>query len=104
MKAEFRTDRDKDELALRAAVKWHNSRKMEPEARRTEFRTDNTEGYDETDLKNLNAAWDEITGHGAPTDSDDIGAQSMLQHWSEKLLSEYDAGKRGERLTAWFYA
>jgi len=67
-----------------------------------EFRTDNTEGYDAADLKARNAAWDEITSHGAPTDSDDIWAQSMLQNWAERLLAAYDDGKRGKQLTAWF--
>lgn len=74
-------------------------------ARPDRFRMDNTEGYSADDLAALNAAWRQITSHGAPAeDTDDIGEASMLDHWSERLLAEYDAGKRGERLVAWFYA
>ncbi len=69
------------------------------------FREDNTQGYDAAELADLNTAWEQITSHGAPSDDDDdIAVKSMLNNWSETLLSEYDAGKRGAGLTAWFYA
>lgn len=68
------------------------------------FRLDNTQGYSKHDLTLLNAAWDQITSHGAPADpTDDLAAQSMLDQWAEQLLAHYDAGCRGERLVAWFY-
>jgi hypothetical protein len=69
------------------------------------FRDDNTEGYDAGELVELNAAWERIMSHGAPAeDDDDMAVRSMLDHWSETLLAEYDAGKRGGNLVAWFYA
>jgi len=60
------------------------------------FRRDNTEGYDAADLAELNAAWDRlaISAH----DSSDIVAASMQDHLSEKLLSRFDAGERGDAL------
>jgi hypothetical protein len=69
----------------------------------TQFRDDNTNGYDAAELAELNAAWTRIASHGAPLDSDDIAVRSMLDNWSETLLAEYAAGKRGADLTAWFY-
>jgi len=71
----------------------------------TRFRQDNTQGYDAADLTELNSAWEQITSHGgyALEDGDDA-SKSMLDNWSETLLSEYDSGKRGESLVAWFYA
>jgi hypothetical protein len=69
------------------------------------FRTDNTDGYDERELAELNAAWQKITSHGAPDErDDDPDIQSMFEHWQAELLASYDAGKRGEALVAWFYA
>jgi hypothetical protein len=72
----------------------------------TRFRQDNTQGYGDAELGELNAAWNRITSHGgyALEDSDLIHDKSMLDHWSETLLSEYDAGKRGDALVEWFYA
>jgi hypothetical protein len=67
------------------------------------FRGDNTEGYDASELAELNAAWRQITSHGVDTGSDDLAIQSMLDHWEAELLSTYDAGNRGEDLVAWFY-
>jgi hypothetical protein len=42
----------------------------------TQFRADNTDGYDAAELAELNAAWTRITSHGAPLDSDDIAIRS----------------------------
>ncbi len=68
------------------------------------YRQDNTEGYAEAELAELNAAWGQITSHGVTVDDDDMATESMLGNWSETLLAEYDAGKRGDALVAWFYA
>jgi hypothetical protein len=70
------------------------------------FSPDNTKAYDATALTELNAAWQQITSHSAYSldHSDDLETKSMLDSWSETLLAEYDAGKRGKDLTAWFYA
>ena len=71
-----------------------------------QFHEDNTDGYSVDELAELNAAWARITSHGAYAldDPDDLTSRSMLDNWAETLLAEYDAGKRGEALTAWFYA
>ena len=57
-------------------------------------------------MAELNNAWDQITSHGgfAFEDSDDLAGLSMLDNWSETLPAAYDDGKRGDALTAWFYA
>ncbi len=68
------------------------------------YRQDNTEGYDQAELAELNAAWSQITSHGVMVGADDIATRSMLDNWSETLLAEYAAGKRGDDLVAWFYA
>lgn len=72
----------------------------------TRFTAQNTDHqYNNSELHELNVAWDGITSHGAPDeDTDDIAIQSMLDNWAETLLAEYAAGKRGPDLTAWFYA
>lgn len=67
------------------------------------FTCHNTDGYDTDALLALNAAWEEITSHGAPDDEGDLAVKSMLDHWSEKLLLSYDQGNRGSALVAWFY-
>jgi hypothetical protein len=67
------------------------------------FRADNTEGYNEQELDELNAAWRQIASHGVVEDADDLAVQSMLDHWESELLVNYDAGKRGDALVAWFY-
>jgi hypothetical protein len=64
------------------------------------FRSDNTEGYNADDLAALNAAWERINRHGGNTLAED---DPLLDHWAETLLAEYDAGKRGDALVAWFY-
>jgi hypothetical protein len=69
----------------------------------TKFAEDNTEGYDAEDLKMLNAAWQSLPCVVLDED-DDIGARSMLDHIAERLLVEYDRGKRGEALVAFYYA
>ena len=67
------------------------------------FRADNTDGYNAAELAELNTAWARIAS-AAPDPDDDWAIQDMLDNWSETLLTEYDAGKRGEDLVAWFYA
>jgi len=70
-------------------------------ARFTAHNTDHC--YNNSELAELNAAWADIASHSAPIDSDDIAAQSMLDHWAETLLIAYNDGKRGRDLVAWFY-
>ena len=62
------------------------------------FRSDNTGGYNTDDLAALNAAWEQIIGHGAQDESDSMEAKSLVDHWSERLLAAYDNGKRGAAL------
>jgi hypothetical protein len=66
------------------------------------FRQDNTEGYDQESLDDLNTAWTQVTSHGSH--GDDLAAKSMLDYWAEILLAAYDEGKRGTDLLVWFYA
>jgi hypothetical protein len=68
-----------------------------------QFRDDNTDGYSADELAELNAAWARIS-RAAPDPDGDWAIESMLDNWSETLLAEYDSGKRGEDLVAWFYA
>lgn len=65
------------------------------------FRRDNTEGYDVNDLAALNAAWQQIVPTNQP--ETDIAILSMHDHWAEQLLAEFDAGKRGNDLTLWYF-
>jgi len=78
-----------------------------PDQRRNEamayFRTDNTEGYDEADLAALNAAWESL-GVSVLDEDDAIDTKTMLDHIAARLLAEYDAGKRGDALVAFYYA
>lgn len=69
----------------------------------TKFRTDNTEGYEQSDLDALNSAFDDIMAENAsawcmasPHRPGDY--QSWQDHVAEKLLSAYDSGLRGEDL------
>jgi len=68
-----------------------------------QFRADNTDGYSADELAELNAAWTRIAS-AAPDPGIDWAIRDMLDNWSDTLLAEYDSGKRGEDLVAWFYA
>jgi hypothetical protein len=61
------------------------------------FRQDNTKGYDQESLDDLNTAWTQVTSHGSQGDD-------VLDYWAEILLAAYDDGKRGTDLLVWFYA
>ncbi len=65
------------------------------------FRDDNTEGYDAADLEILNAAWSSFPISVA--DDTDIGVKSTQDHIAAELLFRFDAGKRGDELTAFYY-
>jgi hypothetical protein len=65
------------------------------------FRGDNTEGYDAEDLKILNAAWDSFPISVA--DDTDSAVKSTQDHIAAELLFRFDAGKRGDALTAFYY-
>lgn len=67
------------------------------------FRTDNTEGYDEGELAELNAAWHEIVAAAETCDSPPIDAETHGDYWAETLLYQFDSGKRGPDLVGWFY-
>ena len=62
------------------------------------FRPDNTDGYDASELAELNAAWEWML------EDPNTYTDSVLDQWSATLMDEYDAGKRGDELIAWVYA
>lgn len=62
----------------------------------TRFTMSDTEGYSETDLAALNAAFDDLTSHAHLLGFADDGAhKSYLDNLAERLLAAYDEGKRG---------
>jgi hypothetical protein len=67
------------------------------------FRDDNTEGYSAKELAELNAAWNELIAEAATCDSPPLDVDMLGDYWSETLLHQYDNGKRGNELLAWFY-
>ncbi len=64
------------------------------------YRADNTEGYEPSELAELNAAWRKII---VLTKECDTPALDAFDYYSETLLEQYDMGKRGRSLVAWFY-
>jgi hypothetical protein len=69
----------------------------------TRFRSDNTEGYDERELAELNTAWARLIADAATCDSPPLNADDLGDYWSAELLHAYDSGKRGSDLLGWFY-
>lgn len=66
------------------------------------FRSDNTEGYSEAELAELNAAYETILAAVPPEEGEDtesIHFKSWEDSISERLLALYDAGVRGDELT-----
>lgn len=65
------------------------------------FNKDDTPGYSDAELSELNEAFEDIIAASPQphADADDLAEKSWRDYVAEKLLARYDAGERGESLT-----
>jgi hypothetical protein len=63
------------------------------------FTADNTNGYTDEDLAELNAAYDEIIG-SFQLDDDPMVRKTVNDDFAETLLARFDNGLRGAELVA----
>jgi hypothetical protein len=59
--------------------------------------------YNNSELAELNAAFDQIAADAKQCDSPDLGDLSLQDYWAETLLEQFAMGKTGSDLVAWFY-
>jgi hypothetical protein len=65
----------------------------------TRFRQDNTQGYSDADLDEMNAVFDHIMTEDYPdSDEPDFNRKSFEDHVAEKIQFAFDQGARGASL------